>query len=495
MEQAIPNCPQRMDSATLGAWRDRELPPTQGQRVEAHVRGCRACQQALSEMDLIGRAIRRYDPPQMQDAIWRDVQMTMQEQRGNPMPARQQKTAILGGLGALAIVTVLAAVILVFTATKPEASSTQTIVATAALSPTATPPTLGLTVAPGQDWTTLSALPNGLKVAFAPSAPLTGYACVQGTAGSQVLSIAVTHDGGNHWQHFTPGNTRGVQCTFTINPIDANDVVMLGSRCFGGCGDNNNIYAYRTRDSGQTWSTLALPTGAVAPYTLVGRTFFAGDALYMESAASVSANGTDAQHELAVSVAGGAARWLDIGQFTSPFAAYAIDGAFYLAVGTPGGDVTARYLEKTTDAGGHWSKVVSQGISQNIETPFIAADQRALYGFTAEHKLVVSHDGERWATPDGIPGPPGISTGGYNGSIVAAAPDGTFYFFSDGDLSVYRFTPGSHSWQQITTFVNTAREIIAVSNDAQGHPVALWASNIHYPSSGSPIPLLEYRAP
>nr|MBA3827028.1 zf-HC2 domain-containing protein [Ktedonobacterales bacterium] len=485
-----------MDRATLGAWRDRELPLTQAQRFEAHVRACRACQQALTEMDLVGRAVRRFDPPQMQDAIWRDVQLNMQEQRETMMPARQQKTAILGGLGALAIVIVLTAVILVFTATKPEASSTQTIVATAttAPSPTATPPALGLTVAPGQDWTAMKSVTNGLHIAFGLSDPLTGYICAQTSGGqSNRMAVSVTHDGGGHWQSVTTSGPIGVNCHLTVNATDPNDIAMQTSRCFNGCVF---LRAFHSSDGGRTWHELVLPVGTDPNYTAVSQPVFAGNALFFRATtpSSYPPPGQDAGRIFAVSVAGGPARWLDLSAFPSVKTTYTPLYGFGQTLYVPTVVGSQIILEKTNDVGSTWTKVVEVG---NTSFPSIisASDGTTFYDVNnASHVITSTDGGEHWAE---VPAMPTLDPNGQGRNIanpIAAVSDNTLYFTDDiGNIT--RARPGDSGLQKVTSLVQTNRTFAAVSSDRHGHAVALWASYITFPNGIDAQAAVQYRAP
>ncbi len=505
MEKTIAGCPAQMDAATLGAWRDRELLPDQAQRVEAHVHGCRACQSAITAMDLVGRAVRRFDPPQMQDAIWRDVRMNMQEQRGNRMPARQQKTAILGGLGALAIVTVLTTVILVFTATKPEASSTLTATstsgptATTVPSPTATPPTLGLTVAPGQDWTALKSIPNGLSIAFAASDPLTGYTCAQ-TGGNQKdpLAVAVTHDGGGHWQAMTTQGPIGVDCRFTVNPLDAKDVVAQTTRCFNGCA---YLQAFRSRDAGRTWRELSMPPGANADFPYPGNPEFAGTTLFLTATTGSSgiSFSPELSHSVAVIVDGQTPRWVDLHLFPTALRNYwyTYANAFYLVVSSSPPPSTATvYLAKSTDDGVTWTNIAVVGNTSFTRVITRSSDGKTFYDVNGVSHVISSTDGgEHWAE---VPGMPTLDPNGQGRNIanpIAAASDNTVYFTDDVGL-ISRARPGDSGLQRVTSLMLTNRTFAAVSSDRQGHPVALWASYITFlPGVTKAQAAIQYRAP
>jgi hypothetical protein len=122
----------------------------------------------------------------------------------------------------------------------PGVSST-TIKPSATIPPTPTATIDALkTSLPSQGWVTVQALDFAKGIAFAKSGPLTGYAC--GDVGilavrtpADVWQLSVTHDGGRTWSAPVATTVPGAGCNYSINPGDANDLMMMAWRCYSEC--------------------------------------------------------------------------------------------------------------------------------------------------------------------------------------------------------------------------------------------------------------------
>jgi photosystem II stability/assembly factor-like uncharacterized protein len=85
--------------------------------------------------------------------------------------------------------------------------------------------------------------PYGSGLAFAPSAPRTGYLCTSGAGGDPGLYKSA--DGGQTWAPVTgaPAQQQGL-CLVSVDPANANDVVVVRDRL------------WRSQDGGATWQQL-----------------------------------------------------------------------------------------------------------------------------------------------------------------------------------------------------------------------------------------------
>src|SRR6185437_3122837 len=108
MSLTVSTCQAQMPQATLSAWRDHELSGELAQRVQAHVQQCHACQDYLADLDAGGRAVRRDEAPQLQDAIWGDVRGRITPTGAGKRRATNARLPIIaGGLAATALLVTI----------------------------------------------------------------------------------------------------------------------------------------------------------------------------------------------------------------------------------------------------------------------------------------------------------------------------------------------------------------------------------------------------
>ncbi len=218
------DCVRGITAATLSAWRSHFLSAAEQDAITVHIAGCAACQRTIARFDRIAQALRT--PPQLppQSAVWRGVHAAITSPRG--IMTNSQKTLVLSGLGAAAIVVLLFAII--FVQIHPKSGSSITRIATATIPTNTLVPSATIT----QGWVTVPELNYAKNMTFSASDPLTGYACGNiGSSATTPLEVSATHDGGKTWQGPSTTAILGADCLIYVNPTNAQDVVILSYSC------------------------------------------------------------------------------------------------------------------------------------------------------------------------------------------------------------------------------------------------------------------------
>jgi hypothetical protein len=256
----IQGCALGVRSETLSALRDGALQTNETRALQAHIAGCRACQNRLREYDTLGGALQSERPPEPDERLWQGVRAALR--RGSRRASRfgQPRQAMVSAVGALAAVLLLAlGFTLLFHALGggPGITNTPTATSNATATQQATPTqTSTVTATPGltfpTQWQTASGLPpNVLGYAFAESMPRIGYAC---TNAGQTGSFWATSDGGATWTTVATGVGAPDGCGISVNAADPNDVLVWDS-----------VILSRSHDGGRTWQTLGSITGQSGP--------------------------------------------------------------------------------------------------------------------------------------------------------------------------------------------------------------------------------------
>jgi hypothetical protein len=497
-------CTLKLTSQTLSAWRSRLLVSTEQEAIAQHIPTCQACQHILADYERVALALRQQTVPPTGPALWRATQTRITTFERGHMQQRQ-KYFVAGSLGLLAILVLSFALILVSvmpnqgssappTATRPTATATATII------PTATPPPLQVT--PSQGW--VASVSYAKDIAFAPSAPLTGYVCGNTAQFSPLsLDISVTHDGGRTWSAAQTTPNKDATCHLSINPTNPLDVVMTGISCWVQCGDGGDT-SYRSQDGGHSWTLMQLTDkGNIFP---LFNPVWAGNALFTQPFVP----GNFAQpplppHNLAVSIAGGAVAWANdapiqqaIGQNGSTQLIMAAQGTAFLAfaMGKQCPDFTFCDAFQTSDGGATWQQftIAGDGYPDEIISP--EAIDGTLIGLVGALTGVSSTDGgHTWVL---LPPPPG----GSSTSIVAGSllPDGSFY--ADLATSTARYfavlAPSSTTWVKVADppFQPNGADsyhFATVSLKADGTANALWIATETL-KNGTFLPGVSYHA-
>jgi hypothetical protein len=492
-------CSQRISGETLSAWRSRLLDPGEAERIAAHVDSCPACQAHLATFDRIARELRSQRLPISGDALWRRVAGAISQRERNPM-SRTNKAVALTGLGAMAIVVILFAALLLTrspgqSGSTPIANATNTPTATATRSPTATPVP--------ERWQTLTSIDYGKGLAFASNTPQTGYICGntdhQG-GGDVPLQLGVSHDGGRTWLPATALPISGDDCIIFVNPTDASDLVIRSFHCWEGCGDEAGI-PYRSVDGGKTWAQLVLPPGNESSgLTDAGPVNWIGSTLFTYAIPPGTQGGQPApKHEVAYSVNNGPLTWAATNPFPLSGYPYNVSDSFSLGnkfclLGNSNNELSC-----TQDDGTNWQATTASGVAPFYVVP--SPDGKTLFGYSYLDNIVSSSadGGQTWAELPSIPG------GSNAASIVsmAAAPDNTIYALNypgSGPTvaGVYKLAPGGGSWSLAASYPAeqyTALDPLAVTWNNSGHPQTLWAVGINGPNPGGFIPIIQEHGP
>lgn len=345
----------------------------------------------------------------------------------------------------------------------------------------------------GQGWNP-GGTPAAQDIAFAAGAPATAYDCgapsLPPTMTPVPIAVASTADGGRTW-HALPSPGAGVTCGITVNPTDAEDVVLMISPSSSFA--TAPIALYRSFDGGRTWARWSLPPrlgprlGAAeyAVWTWSGSTLFV--APYYP--------GTTGYLDLAASVAGQSFVWV---QQNGLFRGAPSDAGIDQLLGTPDtlyvvlfsqNDCTpaCTLVRASHDGGASWSPYAPTFQGRRVNLISQSADGRTLFGSyfqdpaqAAEEYVYSSDGGATWRQLTPFPAPSIASD-------IFATPDGTDYAVLDTDpealdgtieAGVYRLSPGARGWSFIAPPVDNGSGPVVVSWNAAGHPLALW-SNIH----------------
>jgi hypothetical protein len=163
---------------------------------------------------------------------------------------------------ALCILTALLTLAACGSSSTPERSHASATV-TRASTPASTSvlPSLRLTAGA---WAAGPAVPQDtFRLAVAPSAPLTAFACTSKDGGSSRQPgphLFKTTDGGKTWQPQASDPQPDMPCQVFINPADANDVIL--QQILSGPIPTQDVissrYLWRSHDGGTTWQQLAI---------------------------------------------------------------------------------------------------------------------------------------------------------------------------------------------------------------------------------------------
>lgn len=322
---------------------------------------------------------------------------------------------------------------------------------------------------------------NATAIAFAPGSPNVAYTC--GTirtpvAGAEApMFVSVSTDGAKTWTTRNADAAESSLCSLSVDPANAQDVVLYTTTCVQNCTSDPVTHLYRSQDQGRSWRELALPQlpadGAGPPY-FTNALAWSGQALFAETLANVS-GGHPIAHLLASVNAAPFTRVDQAALFSNASVTklFTTGTALYVALFPTG--CTATYfctLAKTTDGGATWHQVSLRYQSQPVD--LLAGGPSLIVGTPSgaiEHAQIArtANDGQSWQA---IPATPA-------GLAYYEAPDGTLMVTALDSGSLYELAPGASHWQLAVTApmampTSIDDGLLVFQYNAAGHPVAVW---------------------
>lgn len=338
--------------------------------------------------------------------------------------------------------------------------------------PTRVPP-------PGQGW--VNAGPAiAQDIVFAPSAPQTAYSCgvvTPNEGAPQPVIVGISHDGGATW-HTKVTSIPDTGCHISVDPLDAQDVVLAAGRC-AGCPQP---WLVRSRDGGVTWAVPSLPPHGSTAFSYM-QLQWAGDDLYIALAARATGSTSDVYRSLAVSRAGGPLQWVDD---TKLFAHLPADAQITQMLAIGHNLMVSMSTNQCPPACATPKLTTTHGATWQSAPPFtVEGTAINLIGSTLNGQILFGHIG---MGPGGVQMArsqdggatwtllPPFPAGTLYDYLTGQTPDGTLFVelqFDDQMFGIFDFTSTRGTWQ-LAASTTTGNVIITVSADVGGHPQWLW---------------------
>jgi hypothetical protein len=378
---------------------------------------------------------------------------------------RKDRLALLSGLAALLVVTVVGTSFLVIRDLRAQGS--QTTNTTLATQATATVPSGTPTPKPSRDpkdygWTQVTPTGStvyGGDVKFSASSPQRGYLCGEIQGGP---AFGVTTDGGQTWV-FKQSSAANEKCSIQVSPTNALDVAIKSD--VGSCGDPcPGPDTHYSTDGGATWKAAPIPQNTLEP---VGA-LWSSSYLYVWSGPNKDSGQSGF---LKVSANGGAFTLIDPNTLLSSTQGVSIEGAvatsdkLYLNIGYNGCSLQNCWAIMASANGGQtWTQISNKSSILLIDMVGGTLYGQMENGPTAT-PVVSSNNGVTWTTQT-LP----LLPNGQDAGLCVPAPDGTCITATPTGVAYLR----AGAWT-ILPFATYASDLhVAVSLDASGKTKAVW---------------------
>lgn len=483
------DCPLGVSAATLSAWRDGLLGARESARLQPHVNDCAACRARLAAFDWLGATLRSSGAdPNLREPVWAGLRARIL--RGDGRNALRGRPALWGG----GVATVAAAVLVVLFVslfagrghrTGPGAGTPTThttppsATATATRQPTSTP----ATSAAGWRTAFSTASLGGPSMVFAPSDPRVAYLCNGYQTGA--TTFLFSSDGGATFQvdQIHKKLPAAGQCQLGVDPADPHDVVAALQT------SSSTTDLYRSRDGGASWQAQPLGGLSVMAMGWQDGTLWATAAVEDSGGPGltelwVSRNGgpmTEVDQNGAV---GNGISLTDLGH-TALITGH--DATVYIVFGQTTVQPISETVIRSVDNGATWSRAPFMDGSQLVDVVATTPDAKTLVGVydSQNSQVVVSRDdGATWSK---LAIPP-ASVSAFD--TIWATPDGSILAVSsqygmaqNPDNNLYALPAGASTWS-VALALPPSVFAVTVSWDANGKPLAVWASGRLNATSG-----------
>lgn len=479
-----PSCPLGVSAATLSAWRDGLLDERVADQLATHAPACAACRAQLSAFERLGATVRSGADPDLREPVWSGLRARIL--RGEkPGPNLRMKALWGGGIATVAAALLVALFLTLLSGhsgLKPGSGAPTRAVTAPSVTATATARPTSTTPASAAGWRAVYSTTAfaGPVLAFAPSDASVAYLCAASYAGS--TSMLSSSDGSATFHPAGQLPPSG-QCGVSVDPTNARDLTASLQT------SSSSTLLYRSQDGGATWQRQDL--GGLSVMCLGWQ----DGALWATAAAEDS--GGPGLTELWVSRNGGPMAEVDQNgalangvNLTNMGQAALItghDATVYIVFGQVSVQPIGETVIRSTDGGATWAQVKFMDGAQLVDVVNTTPDQKTLVGDYDSQisQMVVSRDGGvSWqklaAEPAGVSAmvPVWVTP---DGSLLAVS--GQYQMAQNPDDQLYELAAGASSWTVALTLPQSIY-MKAISWDARGKPVAVWAMGTLNASTG-----------
>lgn len=486
------SCALNLSHDTLSAWYDHELPPAEFARLESHIQTCQSCQQRLRVFRQIARVLGQPTPPDFQQRVWHRLHGLLRTQAHSPI--RVPRKTLIGGAAVLTTIVVAIALLLRLAPQPGKVTNPLTQTPTSPVRLTNTPQSITPTTTPilGSPW--IAVRPDQFGgIAIIPGDTQNLYGC-GGDFASKTVTVYQSADRGNAWQSIAvlPIPQMLTKCSIAVNPYHPTLLALEANMCAFNACDVGQTYAdqlFISNDSGHDWSVIP-------QFQTLGMLAWEENGLFIAN--FDPSNGSGLSDLYFVSVATNQAHLVSPNHslggvsVSTIYQITATSDTVYVSFDPPNAQSTtaSSTIMKSSDDGVTWQKAVltdqsAGGDDQALRFVDISIDGGRLIGSTANlQQLGVSADqGLTWQYAPLAPS--GLTLNGFSFDLTQVTSDGTWlvvFSNSSGNRGLYRAKSGDSAWQLVQDLSPLSVEIIAVSDDKNGHPTSVWGQLSEIPS-------------